>query len=168
MTEPSVAAASEPGHEFQLRLGEESCDVSVLFNSLGFLTRATHLLERDFIRNRQDCSLPFGTYSALAMIDANPGIRQGLLGAILQVQESNMAILTKRLIADNSVERRPLGKGRRGMGLWLTAKGKGLVTQMRPMMKDIDSRFAAALSSEEQGILTTLLGRVLRFRLQDS
>ena len=148
--------------ELNLRVGDEQCDVAPLFNSIGFLTRATHLVERDFIRSSAEGGLPYGTYSALAMIGRNPGIRQGLLGKVLQVQQSNMANLTKRLLAKKLVDRRPLGNGRRGIGLWLTASGSEQVETLTPVMRDLDRKFAAALEPHELATLARLLARVLQ------
>lgn len=144
--------------------GRSATIPAALAESLGFLTRAVHLQERDHIRSGGSAALPFATYSALAVIAANPGIRQRTLADLLQVQESNMANLTRKLVDEGYVERRKTGT-KRGLGLSLTPEGARVLADARPVMHALDRDFAAALPPADYADLVSLLTRVMLSRL---
>ena len=143
-------------------VGEEEVVLDDLTGSLGFLTRAAYLQIGDLIRAQCTLAVSPPTLSTLALIRANPGIRQVQAARILLVRESNMAILVRELVGKGLVERRNAG-GKRS-GLWITEEGRKIVAQTGEATA-ISREYADVLSDAEYQQLVSLLARAYRARL---
>ena len=141
---------------------EDEFALDDLTSSLGFLTRAAYLQIGDLIRARSALAVSPPTLSTLALIRANPGIRQVQAARILLVRESNMAILVRELVGKGLVERRTAG-GKRS-GLWITEEGQKIVAQTGEATA-ISREYADILTDEEYQQLVALLARAYRARL---
>lgn len=142
---------------------KDDINQAILHRSVGFLTRAAHLLERDLIRESGPAPLRFSTYSALAVISENPGILLRSLAVALQTKETNLAPIVASLEAEGMLIRKRY-KTRRGIGHSLSAEGKALLEKSLPIMEGYDRDFAAALTDEEYAILTKLLTKLVLSR----
>jgi len=149
-----------------VRLGEETYDLDLLTGSVGFLTRVVHIQIREFLRLNAELPISPGVYSALALLAANPGIRQGRVAQILAIQESNMATLVKQLSAAGLIERPPTTAGKRSSGLWLSDKGQTLLVKVKAAFNAVDRNYASALSTAEYADLTRLLSRLFQHTLR--
>jgi DNA-binding MarR family transcriptional regulator len=148
-----------------IKIDGETLDVSPLTGSLGFLTRVTHIQERDYLRSSGRAPLSPGVYSALVTIGSNPGIRTGLLASLLLIQDSNFTALVKHLVHDGLVERKRHPHNHRAASLTLTKKGLDLVARVAPTMCELDRGFASALPEREYRQLLKILRRLFEHGL---
>ena len=133
-----------------------------LTNSLGFLTRAAYLQIGDLIRDHGSFAVSPPTLSMLALVEANPGIRQMQAARLLLIRESNMVMLVRELVGNGLVERRGVG-GKRS-GLWITKEGTAILTQTA-QAAGISREYADCLSDAEYQQLIALLARTYRARI---
>src|SRR5271170_7057621 len=98
--------------------GVNECDLSIVSGTVGFLIRTCQVQTfRSFYRAFRDTGLTPASYAALAIIGANPGVRQGFLANVLVFREPNMTTLVKELSAAGLVTRRPRSADKRALGL---------------------------------------------------
>lgn len=99
-------------------------------------------------------------FTALVVIDANPGINQSVLGRVLGIARSGAMALADWFEARGWVERRRRPNDGRAWGLHLTRKGEALVERMRRAVLAEDRRRAAVLSAKERRELLRLLNKL--------
>ena len=114
-------------HAIEKNLGED-VELGALSNSLGFMLRLAQIRAFDaYFREFTDISLTPGTISMLTIIEANPGIRQGVLARRLRIKPANMTKTVRALENDGYVERHVPSDDRRALELKLSAKGREAV-----------------------------------------
>jgi DNA-binding MarR family transcriptional regulator len=99
-------------------------------------------------------------FTALVILDANPGITQSLLGAVLGTARSGAMMLTDWLVERGLAERRHREDDGRVWGLYLTPRGVSLLARMRRRVRERDRAFASRLSPRERGELKRLLAKL--------
>lgn len=154
-----LAVADE---EPTLSPGDE-CDVSVLTDTFGFLVRACQIQAfRGFYEALGDTGLTPGSYATLALVEANPGVRQGFVASLLAFRESNMARLIKELASAGLVDRKPLAHDRRATGLELTEKGRQFMESIQDRIEELERSYTKGLTTTERETLMSLLKKVLK------
>lgn len=99
-------------------------------------------------------------YTALVILEANPGISQTLLGEVLGTARSGAMMLTNWLVARGLAERRHRPGDARAWGLYLTRRGKALVATLKRRVLQHDRRFGARLSAAERREFLRMLGKL--------
>lgn len=99
-------------------------------------------------------------YTALVILEANPGISQTVLGAVLGTARSGAMMLTNWLVARGLAERRHRPDDARAWGLFLTPDGKALVRTLKRSVWQHDQRFGARLTPAERREFLRLLGKL--------
>jgi DNA-binding MarR family transcriptional regulator len=99
-------------------------------------------------------------YTALVILEANPGISQTVLGDVLGTARSGATLLTNWLVARGLAERRHRPDDARAWGLYLTRRGRALVATLKRHVWQHDQRFAARLTPAERRALLRLLGKL--------
>ena len=150
--------ASEPTVE-----GEREYALDSLSNSLGFLVRVVQLQIVERVRASGTLGISPGALAALRLIEANPGVRQMHVARLLLIQESNLANLIKKFMAQGLVERRSKSGGKRG-GLWITDGCRRLIDEAT-FAETLDRAYASVLSDAEYAQLVSLLNRLYRAAL---
>ena len=100
-------------------------------------------------------------FTALVILQANPGISQSTLGEVLGTARSGAMLLIDWLEAQGLAERRHRPDDGRAWGLYLTAKGQRLTEQLRRRVRDQDRRFAARINPNERRELLRLLDKLV-------
>jgi DNA-binding MarR family transcriptional regulator len=100
-------------------------------------------------------------FTALVILQANPGISQSVLGEVLGTARSGAMLLTDWLEAQGLAERRHRPDDGRAWGLYLTAKGQHLIERLRRRVRDSDKRFAARIDAAERRELLRLLDKLV-------
>jgi DNA-binding MarR family transcriptional regulator len=100
-------------------------------------------------------------FTALVILQANPGISQSTLGEVLGTARSGAMLLTDWLEAQGLAERRHRPDDGRAWGLYLTAKGQRLIERLRRRVRDSDKRFAARIDAAERRELLRLLDKLV-------
>ena len=144
-------------------LPADECDLSVLTDTFGFLIRACQVQAfRGFYQTLGNTGLTPGSYATLALIGANPGVRQGFVASLLAFREPNMARLVKELDEAGLITRQPLPHDRRATGLELTEKGREFMAGIQPRIAELEESYTQNLSAAERRTLMTLLKKVFR------
>jgi len=99
-------------------------------------------------------------YTALVVLEANPGITQSVLGEVLGTARSGAMMLTNWLVARGLAERRHRADDARAWGLYLTRDGKALVRTLKRSVWQHDQRFGARLTPAERREFLRLLGKL--------
>jgi DNA-binding MarR family transcriptional regulator len=100
-------------------------------------------------------------FTALVILQANPGISQSTLGEVLGTARSGAMLLTDWLEAQGLAERRHRPDDGRAWGLYLTGKGQRLVERLRRNVRRQDERFAARLGNGQRRELLRLLHKLV-------
>jgi DNA-binding MarR family transcriptional regulator len=143
--------------------------MSALTQQVGFAVRIAQLQVYDrFHRElwRRHHVHP-GAYSALILIQDNPGIRPGELAAALAVKRPNMTKLLDLLERRGWIERRPPHHDARGVSLVLTRTGMRKAERFTSDAVRMDRKTTGGLSGDERAALLKLLGK-LSARLRES
>src|SRR5476651_2714034 len=99
-------------------------------------------------------------YTALVILEHNPGISQTTLGEILGTARSGAMMLADLLEQRGLAERRHRPDDGRAWGLFLTAKGAALVRNLKRKVRRHDRQFAARLAAGERKELLRLLAKL--------
>jgi DNA-binding MarR family transcriptional regulator len=100
------------------------------------------------------------TFSALAIIDKNPGVRQTDLGKVLGIARSGVVKIINRLEASGFIVRAPVADDRRVVALELTGAGAQKWTGCREAALAHEALVSATLSDGEKKLLVELLLRI--------
>ena len=130
---------------------------------LGYALRRAQVAAFDaFHRATAGVGITPPRFTALVILQANPGISQSTLGEVLGTARSGAMLLTDWLEARGFAERRHRQDDGRAWGLHLTGKGQRTIEQLRRRVRNSDRRFAARLSAGERRQLLELLERLAR------
>lgn len=103
-----------------------------------------------------------GQFGVLAIVAANPGLKQIELGAALGVDRSTIVAAVDKLENRHLVERRPVPHDRRAHALTLTVEGQRVYRRALTLVDRHEAQIADGLSEAERRQLLDLLGRVQR------
>lgn len=106
------------------------------------LSQVSRLIRRSFDARARQIGVTRPQWQVLTLLERHPGINQGGLAEILEVEPITLGRMIDRLQDAQMVERRPDPADRRAWRLHLTPKGGQLVAQLRPLA---DETFALAL-----------------------
>jgi DNA-binding MarR family transcriptional regulator len=137
---------------------EDGLDFGVLDGSLGLLLRLAQL--RSFATFYEDMAgfdLKPGAFSVLMMIEANPGIRQGVLARALTIKRAHMTKLIRALEDDGLVSRTVPSDDKRSVELWLSNEGHEKLSGLKAAFTAHEHRLAAPLSPAQAQRLKELL-----------
>jgi DNA-binding MarR family transcriptional regulator len=136
-------------------------DMPPLAESLGFLVRMVQLQSFQLFYRRLDGSgLSVGALTALGAIQANPGIRHGVLADALMIKRPNFTKLVNALERDGYIAREALPGDRRTTVLAITRKGVRKLEATRRAVLAYHAEMVAPLSLAERAALLRLLRRV--------
>jgi DNA-binding MarR family transcriptional regulator len=99
-------------------------------------------------------------FTALVILQTNPGITQSVLGEVLGTARSGAMMLTDWLAGRGLAERRHRPDDGRAWGLYLTAKGGRLLDTLRRRVRAQDQRLAARLTKPDQRKLLQFLEKL--------
>lgn len=133
-------------------------DYGTLPNHVGYLLRLAQLrVWEDFYGRMGDTGVSPALFSALMLVQGNPGIQQSRLGEALGVARSGAMTMTDRLERLGLVERRADPHDRRAYGLFLTADGERRMAEFVARVRQHDTLINKVLSPDEHRTLMQLL-----------
>jgi DNA-binding MarR family transcriptional regulator len=160
MSKPDLAARGPRPGSIARVPGIDYADLDGLF---GYALRRAQLAAFEaFSRATAGAAITPPRYTALVILQANPGISQSALGEALGTARSGAMLLTDWLVARGLAERRHRPDDGRAWGLNLTPKGERLIQTLRRRVRQHDRRFAARLASGERRELLRLLDKLAR------
>lgn len=141
----------------------DECDLSILTDTYSYIVRACQIQTfKGFYRSFGEVGLTPGSYATLAIIGANPGVRQGFVAGLLGFREPNMVRLVKELTAADLIVARRLEHDKRAMGLELTEIGSTFMAEINVKVLELDASFTKSLTKAERETLMNLLQKVLK------
>jgi len=137
-------------------------DISPLSGHIGFLLRlAQQRIFDEFHRRFGAQGLTPGRYAVLAVVAANPDVRQVAIANALQIKPPNMAVLVTAMEADGLLQRRLDLRNRRANMLRLTDKGAALYAAVRGDIQAMEGEFASQFFPDGHGPVMAALSRIL-------
>lgn len=102
-----------------------------------------------------------GQFGVMAIIAANPGLKQIELGGALGVDRSTIVAAVDKLEKRGLVERRAVPHDRRAHALTLTSEGQRIYKKALGLVERHEAKIAEGLSAAERATLMTLLNKVM-------
>ncbi|MFN4312262.1 MAG: MarR family winged helix-turn-helix transcriptional regulator [Ferrovibrio sp.] len=131
-------------------------------NHVGYLLRLAQLrVWEDFYARIGPTGVSPALFSALMLIEHNPGLQQSRLGEALGVARSGAMAMVDRLERLGLVERRADPHDRRAYGLFLTAPGERQMAELIERVKSHDKLINQVLSQQEHDTLMRLLRKFI-------
>lgn len=141
--------------------GGAPIDYGVLGDAIGYQLRlAEQTMAQHFARRFRDTEVTPARFTALELIDRNPGIRPAQLAAAMFVETSNLATVLRLLEAAGLVRARP-GSDRRSKSLWLSEDGRRAIRDLRRRQAAMDRDLTRHLARGERAVLSRLLGKLV-------
>ena len=126
------------------------------------MKRAYLLIQDDMAKTLTPFGLRTGTFSALAVVVASPGISQNDLSEVLNIKRSGVVVVVDELESAGVLKRKPVKGDRRTNALTVTAAGKRLWEKVEKAVQDHEAALFSELTPDEIAHLRELLGRVSR------
>ncbi len=137
-------------------------DYGVLDDLLGYAIRRAQLrLYDDFHASLAPWQITPQRFSALVIIDRNPGLKLTELARIQGIARSGAVALIDALVELGHVERRPSPTDRRALGLFLTPSGQQALPGITAAVSAHDARMSQRLNPQEAAELHRLLGKMM-------
>jgi DNA-binding MarR family transcriptional regulator len=128
------------------------------------LRRASSVFGSDFAVAMEGTGLRQVPFGILSVIQANPGINQGMAGRALGIQRANMVSLINELSDAGFVDRQVAEDDRRAFALTVTDKGKRALADALARINAHEERLLTDLDATERQQLIALLVRIERPR----
>lgn len=137
-------------------------DYGSLPQHVGYLLRLAQLrVWEDFYGRLGPTGISPSLFSALILVERNPGLQQSRLGEALGVARSGAMTMVDRLERLGLVERRADPRDRRAYGLFLTAEGQRRMGELTARVAEHDRHVTGVLGTEEHQILMQLLQKFI-------
>ncbi len=139
-----------------------SVSLGLLDNLLGYrLRRAQLSVFQDFLIAMKDFDLRPAQFSVLAIIDANPGLKQSRVSEALGINRANFVALLDELEQRKLARRAPAPGDRRSNALFLTPKGEAFLKDAyRHLLTQHEKRVETVLGSADKQQLLSLLDKL--------
>jgi len=130
-------------------------------NNVAFLASDVgRLFRKRFEVATRDLGVTGPQWRALVLISANPGVNQGSLAGMLEVEAITAGRMIDRLEKLGLVERRTDPGDRRAWLLHLTPAAAPLLESLRGRAADVIADSVSNFTAEEHAVLVGLLGRM--------
>ncbi|ALH79164.1 MarR family winged helix-turn-helix transcriptional regulator [Sphingopyxis macrogoltabida] len=129
--------------------------------TIGFLLNDTaRMFRRAYNARTRDSGITALQSRVLSYLARYPGIRQGPLAELIEVEPITLSRMIDRLEESSLVERRADPTDRRAWQLHLTASAEPLLDTLRETARDVVAEATDGLSDVERDELTRLVERV--------
>lgn len=129
--------------------------------TIGFLLNDTaRMFRRAYNARTRDSGITALQSRVLSYLARYPGIRQGPLAELIEVEPITLSRMIDRLEESGLVERRADPTDRRAWQLHLTASAEPLLDTLRETARDVVAEATEGLSDAERDELTRLVERV--------
>ncbi|MFZ6048765.1 MarR family winged helix-turn-helix transcriptional regulator [Pseudomonas sp. CR3202] len=130
---------------------------------IGYAMRRAQLkVFQHLINKLSDYDLRPAQFSALAIIDQNPGLMQADLARALAIEPPQLVPLMNKLESRALAVRVRCKPDKRSYGIFLSKAGEQLLKELKQVAYESDIASTAALSEDERGELLRLLRKVYR------
>ena len=155
-----MAAKTLPRHSTTT---ERRASDALLRQFVGYrMKRAYLLIQNDLAQTLEPFGLRTGTFSALAVVVASPGISQSDLSDVLNIKRSGVVVVVDELERAGVLKREPVKGDRRTNALTATPAGRNLWKKAEKAVQNHEAALFRDLDPQEIAHLRDLLGRVSR------
>lgn len=144
---------------------EESSEINSPFldEVIGYALRRAQLkVFQHLINELEAYDLRPAQFTALTLIEQNPGLMQAELARALAIEPPQMVIMLNKLEALGLALRIRCKADKRSYGIFLSKTGETLLKQLKEVAIRSDNEATSALSTEERQQLLHLLHKVYR------
>ena len=124
------------------------------------VSQVARLMRRSFDERVRAIGVTRPQWQVLSLLTRHPGINQGSLADILEVEPITLGRMIDRLQEAALVERRPDPADRRAWRLFLTPKADELYERLRPYARETFAIALDGLNDREQADLMVMLERI--------
>jgi DNA-binding MarR family transcriptional regulator len=157
---PRPSHASSPGKRAPVLAG--------LDEDIGFALRLAQLaVFRDISEAMRELDLKPSEFSALLVIEANPGLKQQTIGELLMIRKPNLVSMIELLVGRGFVDRSSPPGDRRSYSLHLTPRGSEHLTAAKAAHQAHGKRVRAALPNVDYDQLILSLRSLARLPAAD-
>jgi DNA-binding MarR family transcriptional regulator len=136
-------------------------DFGGLRREIGFALRLAHVaVHNDLVASFRPFDPRPAEYAALRIVRANPGVRQGVIGAAVRLKAPNLVAMIARMEARGLIAKTKDADDRRANGLTITALGKTTLRRADAAQARHHARLAATISDAERPLLIDMLYRL--------
>lgn len=140
---------------------EDGVSLGVLRRLVGYhMRRASGVIGEDFARALQGTGMRQVLFGMLSIVQANPGINQGMVGRMLGIQRANMVGPVNELVERGWLDRQVDANDRRAFSLSLTKAGEKMFAQALDRIRAHEDRLLSDFSVAERAQLIDLLSRL--------
>lgn len=144
-------------------------DLGPLPGLIGYvLRRAQVAVFQDFIETFAQKDIRPAQFSALAVIEHNPGLNQSRLASVLGIKRANLVGMLDELEARGLAVRRPNSDDRRAHGLYLTDKGAAVMRELHALVAEHEQRMVARVGKRGKDQLLLLLHQLFEVAPADT
>jgi len=138
--------------------GHAAVDLGVLNGHSGYFIRRMQVwIFQDFIRTLASVNIRPAQYSVLVVIEANPGLSQSDVAALLDIERARLVHLLDRLEERGLVQRLRSRADRRSHALFLTRAGRKSLKQIKSLAARHEARVADRLGADNHRLLIEIL-----------
>lgn len=150
------------GEPVEASTPQGAIDLGPLASSIGYLMRRAQVAAfQDLIDRLAQFDIRPAQYAAMLVCDRNPGLKHSQVSEALGIQRTNFVDLFDRLEQRGLAVRKPAPSDRRCHALYLTPKGKALLTHLNALHREHELRLTEAVGPEGRDQLVLLLGKVI-------
>lgn len=136
---------------------------AALSGLLGYrLRRAWLAVQSDLADTLRPFDLRMITFSALVLVEANPGLNQAQLARLMAVERPNLVMIIDEMERRGLIVRHRAHKDRRAYALDVTPEGRGLCQQAQAAVNAHEARLFAGLSQADRAAIETVLATLRR------
>jgi DNA-binding MarR family transcriptional regulator len=153
-----------PGRELPALLAgatTSGLDFNGLDGLLGYRLRRAHgAAHRDYLATLGKARLTQKQAAVLWLVEANPGVAQGAIGAVLGMDRATMMVLVNRMEARGLIRRSRSRTDGRCRELHVTPVGLRLLARVRERVETHEQRMRKLFTAQEAETLHRLLARL--------
>ena len=139
----------------------KSIDLGALPELIGYVLRRAQLaVFQDFFAAFAPFDIRPAQFSALTIIERNPGLTQTQVAEALGIKRTNFVGMLDELEKRGLAERRQ-ARDKRSYALYLTAEGTALMRKLKPVLKSHEARMIARVGEEGRDRLVALLAEIV-------
>ena len=145
-----MSSTKKPDNHTNPDLSSElGTDYGVLNHAMGYLLRRAQVqVFQDFASYFEVFDIKPAQFSALELIDKNPGMRQSRLAEALGIQRTNLVGMLDLLQKRGLIKREPAPDDRRSHALHLTPKGVQLLEHLHAQFHKHESELYKSIGEE--------------------
>jgi DNA-binding MarR family transcriptional regulator len=145
----------------------EELDLGALSDFVGYHLRVAQVAAyREFEARLTGLGMAPRYFGLLMLLEANPGAPQSRLAEAIHLDRSSLVPILDKLEQEGLLERRASKGDRRLKSVWLTRNGEKLLSKLKPLALEHETRLVAGFTAKERKQLLELLNRV-RDNLRD-